>query len=709
MKKIAAIITLFFVFTSLAKAQDTDANITLPIADSILVDAVLVAPLEIDTIPPVVKKTIQNSLEYEAKERGVKSLDSLRIYGWKIDSRFGERRWADIDTTFLNFHQAMLMDGNDVSINYLGNIGSPAQSMIFFERPESSRFMFLDAFSYSRKNPEDQIFVNTKIPYSEIFYQSAGDNNSKEERLMVKFTSNFGKRINLGVDFDYVYARGFYTSLYNKQNNYNLYGSYTGDKYKLHAFFANNNFQNSENGGIIDDIYITNPGEPTANSGFNGETLNIPVHMTETWNRLRGRHVFVTNRYDLGNNRELVQIDDSTEVSRLKKDYIAPASAILTTHYTDQRRHLKSNRYEIDDFYGPTYSFNGINYQYPRYDGLTNDYMSYYSLKNTLSLAMNEGFRDWVKFGLTAFVEYDTRKYLIPEGYNTNLTAINPFPGMSYKESEDFLTIGGVLSKEEGRHLRYKASAEKNIIGSDFRLQGELATTIDFKSKDVLVKAEAYIKGIQPSFFQNKFSSKLAGWNNDFSDTRRVFLGGEINIPQFKTKISGGVENIQNHIYFGPDALIRQNSGNVQILSLKLDQKLQADILHWDNKLVYQATGDEKTIPLPDLSLYSNLYIQTKISKVLDVQLGVDTHIFSKHYLSGYDPLTMQFYNQREKEVGYYPIATAYVNANLKYTRIFLMMYNVADGMGNSESFTTLHYPLNPRCFKMGLSWRFNN
>ena len=99
----------------------------------------------------------------------------------------------------------------------------------------------------------------------------------------------------------------------------------------------------------------------------------------------------------------------------------------------------------------------------------------------------------------------------------------------------------------------------------------------------------------------------------------------------------------------------------------------------------------------------------TKIAKVLTLQMGVDGHFFTEYYAPGYEPLTMQFYNQREEKIGNFPITTAYINLHLKFTRFYIMMYNLTNGMGNGESFTLYRYPVNPRMLKLGISWRFNN
>ena len=118
-------------------------------------------------------------------------------------------------------------------------------------------------------------------------------------------------------------------------------------------------------------------------------------------------------------------------------------------------------------------------------------------------------------------------------------------------------------------------------------------------------------------------------------------------------------------------------------------------------------------MPLPDLSLYSNLYLKFKLAKkVLSVELGADVRYFTKYYAPDYAPAIGQFYLQNPNdriEIGNYPIVNAYVNLHLKHTRIYAMMYHVSEGMGKSNYFLAPHYPLNPMWFKFGLSWNFFN
>lgn len=604
---------------------------------------------------------------------------------WRIDARTGERIPVPTDTSYINFHQEALVDGQGVAVEYLGNWGSPAQSHIFSERPSHTNFNFLDPFVYYYKRPDNQVFLDIKKPLANFNYWSGGSRQGKEERFTGAISMSPNKHFNIGLDVDYVYSRGYYTSLSNKQINYDIYASYRSDKYQMHLFVANNNFTNLENGGLKD----------LPPNFSNADTKNLETNMTGTHNYLRGRHLYMTHKYSVG-------YEDS-----LAQKFVPVASFFLTTHYTDQKRRFNSNDVQIldDSIYSNIYDTQGV----------LNDRMSYYSFKNTLGISLNEGFRKWVKFGLTAFIEQDIRKFTMPAQVYPSLS-INRY-------SENATAIGAILSKQAGKHLQYRLSADLGVLGNNLgetNLKADISTSFSIAGKDAIVKANGYIKKLKPTFYQEHFMSRYYKWDNSFSDIQRTYAGGEIHFPYTQTRISGGVENIKNFIYYNKEnkaenqivansVNILQTDKNVQVVSLRLDQKLKAGILHWDNQLVFQTSSNEDVLPLPRLSLYSNLYVLFKIAKVLNVQMGADVHYYSKYYAQAYDPALLQFYNQRETKIGNFPFSTAYINLHLKKTRFYVMMYNIGQQTGNSNYFGAPGYLVNPMIFKFGLSWNFTN
>lgn len=652
-------------------------------------------------------------------------------YAWKIDTRFGDRTLVPMDTVRENYHRSTLVEGQGIAMNFLSNIGGPVQAIEFFERKEVSQFPFMDVFESWRRSPEKQLFLNTKVPYSNVKYQAGGGKEVAENRFNAELSSNFGKRLNVGFNFDYIYARGYYKSLYNKQTSYDFNASYIGDKYKMHLFAGNNNLKTSDNGGIRDERYITSP-ESEDLQNTRGSSRDIPVMFQQgVRNHLRGRHIYMTNSYDIGNDEEYIKIDDSTSVWRKKANYIAPTSVILTTHYQDQRRKLFSpsstqsemdaDLVRLDSVFVPNIS-NPENGTYsPKYSSPMNDYMSHYVLTNTLSFRMNEGFKEWTKFGLTAFIEHELRAFLYSDLVKKHLT---------HTEKENVFFFGGKLSKNQGKNFKFDVSALKGINTSDLRIEGNVHLGFNLWGKKLQANLNGYIKNTPANFFQNNFSSRNYQFKNDFKDTKRVFVGGEISLPKLsfsETSFSGGYENITDYIYIQDTKIsgdinpvkhdsyrreIIQPSKTVNVFALKAKQKLRAGILHFDVEALLQKTTDDDMIPLPTWTVYGNVYLQTKISKVLTVQLGADAYMHAEYNAPRYDIILGQFYNQRSEnpvKLGNFPHANAYINLHLKYTRFFIMAYNITEGMANARSFTSPYYPNNSFMIKWGLSWKFNN
>ena len=125
----------------------------------------------------------------------------------------------------------------------------------------------------------------------------------------------------------------------------------------------------------------------------------------------------------------------------------------------------------------------------------------------------------------------------------------------------------------------------------------------------------------------------------------------------------------------------------------------------------WQKSSNSEILPLPDINIYSNLYIDFKLAKkILSIQLGGDVRYFTSYYAPGYMPNTGQFHLQPDNDrvkIGNYPICNVYANIHLKRTRIYVMMHHINQGMGRQNSFLTPHNPINPRLFKFGISWNF--
>lgn len=635
----------------------------------------------------------------------------IGLFSWKIDERLGNIFETPVDTIQHAFQNTNDTGGPTGHYTYLGNLGAPRISHVFFERKETSQFFFTDPYDFTVRRPEDIVYTNTKSPFTNLTYYKQGDGRYGEERFKAYFAVNVNKRLGFGFDIDYTYGRGKYTSQSTALFNGNLFAYYRGDNYDMHFSFINENLKVAENGGIADDRYITHPLE-MAEGRKTYATYDIPINLNDIWNKNTGYHAFLTHRYNLGFYRDVTQENDT-----VTRTVFVPVTSFIHTVKMDmnRRKYISYDKEQNQTYFQNNYLGND-----------STDVTKHFSIKNTVGISLREGFNKWAKAGLTAFMSFEHRRFTLTDTLDG--TAGRRIP-TDYKEN--ILSVGGQLIKEQGKTIHYNVLGEVALIGEDagqFSVEGQGDLNFRLFGDTVRLEANAYIKNLNPTFYFRHFHSKHYWWDNeDLSKIMRTRIEGKLNIDRWRTQLKVGVENIKNYTYldntsikvtdkqnevsFKNNIAVRQHSGNIQVFNAALRQDFKLGILHLDNEVVYQKSSNQQVLPLPDLVLYHNLYIQFGLAKrVLNIELGADVRYFTQYYAPDYAPAIGQFYLQNPEtrfKLGGYPLVNAYLNLHLKRTRIFVQMYNLIQGTGEKSYFLAPHYPLNPRILKVGLSWNF--
>ena len=93
-----------------------------------------------------------------------------KLYMWKLSETLGNRTIIPADTASLNFQSTNLVEGMFGHYNYLGNLGSPRLSRLFFEREESEPTIFMAPFSSFFTRPDQVLFTNSNVPYTNLTY-----------------------------------------------------------------------------------------------------------------------------------------------------------------------------------------------------------------------------------------------------------------------------------------------------------------------------------------------------------------------------------------------------------------------------------------------------------------------------------------------------------------------------------------------------------
>lgn len=636
-----------------------------------------------------------------------------RLYMWQVSSLLGERKIMPADTASLNYQNSNLVEGMTGHYNYLGNLGSPRLSRLFFERRNDEPTMFLEPFSSFYFRPEEAKFTNSNVPYTNLTYYKAGNKVNGEERFKSYFSVNANKRLAFGFNIDYLYGRGYYLNQSTAHFSAGLFASYIGDKYQMHAVYNNFYMKMNENGGITDDRYITHPEEMEDPGG----TSYIPVRLEGTANRNHDFYVYLTHRYRLGFTRETTRVEETQDKAarrRAQRDStVIPMDTIITEEFVPVTSFIHTFKIERSNHrFRSSSEPTGESSIYDNtylHEGWSNDSTLAISVKNVLGISLLEGFNKYAKAGLTAYLSHKFSRYTL---MNMNVDVAAPRP-VNYTEHEVF--VGGELAKRQGTLLHYNVNGEVGLAGKaigQFRVNGNMDLNFRLWKDTVNFYARGYVSNTLPSFYMRHYHSNHYTWDNDnMSKEFRTRVEGELNIDRWGTNLRAGVENIKNYTYFGRKALPEQYSGNVQVLSATLRQNFKAGIFHLDNEVTWQKTSNAGVLALPDFSLYHNLYLLTKLAKkVLTVQLGASLTYFTTYHAPAYQPAIQQFVLQPENdqvEIGGYPIISAYANLHLKRTRLFVMMYHLNAGMGNANSFLVPHYPINQRLLKIGVSWNF--
>lgn len=633
---------------------------------------------------------------------------------WKIDRQFGNMTEVPVDTLQHDFQNTNDTGGPTGHYTYLGNLGSPRISHIFFERKDPEQFFFLDPYDFTVIEPEDVVYTNTKSPFTNLTYYKQGGSSDGEERFKAYFAVNANKRLGFGFNIDYVYGRGKYMNQSTALFNGDLFAYYLGDKYNMHFSFINDNLKVAENGGIVDDRYVTRPLD-MAEGGKVYANDEIPTNLSQVWNHNTGYHAFLTHRYNVGFYRENPDAKDTVNT-----EVFVPVTSFLHTLKVDINRRQYISYDETQ------------NQQYFQNNYLTDvqrDKTEQLAVKNTFGISLREGFNKWAKAGLTAFMSHEYRRFTM-----TDTIARTPGQRIPTDYVENTISVGGQLIKEQGQTLHYNVMGEIALVGEDagqFQIQGKGDLNFRLFSDTVRLEANAYIKNLNPIFYYRHFHSKHYWWDNDdLSKIMRTRLEGKLSVDRWKTQLKAGVENIKNYTYldntsvkytetssdkevttYKNDVAVRQNSGNIQVFSAALRQNFKLGIFHLDNEITYQKSSNQDVLPLPELTLYHNLYIKFGLAKkVLQIEMGADVRYFTQYYAPDYAPAIGQFYLQNKEtryKLGGYPLLNGYINLHLKRTRIFIAMYNLIQGQGEKSYFLAPHYPLNPRLLKFGLSWNF--
>ncbi len=625
-------------------------------------------------------------------------------FAWSVSEPLGLHYPSTIDTIHLDYHRTMVPSMVSDAWATTGNYGAPGQDQIFFNRPLTGEFFFEDAIGAWMHNTSTMRYYNTRIPMTLLSHSTGGDKQSNLDRTQFEFSGNVDRKTQAGGAFDYIYSKGSYDVQADKDFTWRLFGSHMGDRYEMQAFFNHYNYTTKESGGISDDRYITDPAE-VQGGVTRVDNKSIPTLLSNAHSHLEGSQLYLNQRYKVGFYRYR---RDSVTDTIIDRTYVPVTSFIWTLDFKHAKHQfLNSDGYEDSTFFDHTYL----------HLGGTDESTRYWRLRNTVGLSMLEGFNKYAKFGFAVYGTHEVRRYTQAIDTVTGTTlpsGLEALPvSVPHSKTQNLLWLGGQLTKQQGSLLRYTATAQFGMLGDaagEIDITGDVTTRFKMLGDSVSITGYGYFKNLSVPYLLQNYISNHYAWHNSFSKTKRVRIGGELDIPFTWTNANVGYETLNDYIYWDEDGLPAQYTGAIHVLSARIRQGLHFKAFNWENSVTLQTSSNEQVLPLPKFAIYSNLYATFTIARVLHVQLGVDGNYYTKYYAPAYDPATMTFHSQHAQECGNFAIMNLYGNFKMKQARFFVAWTHFNQKItSGSAYFATPHYPLNPARLQIGVSVNFVN
>jgi hypothetical protein len=578
---------------------------------------------------------------------------------------------------------------------YLGNLGLPARSNLYFGNNKKVRFLFLNPYKPYLVLPSDNVYYNIRKPFTILEYSTTGqDRLTREQMIRALHSQNINRYTNAGMDIRLSSSEGQYLNQKAKIGNFRFFGSYIKGDYFAHASFAMNSFRSSENGGLQNDSLFIETNE-------DGKTY--PVNLNDANGSIRNIGIQLTQRYRFGKVTEFKDTSAATGVRKLRERTAKTGSIIHTLVFDRNKRYYED---KISSSTSPFYKHYYIDPKYS-YDSTFQQ-----SVVNTLQLMLDENPYRKFDFGARAFVSHELVKYRFNKPPDTTFadsydTLIHEITERQYND----ICVGASLSHTVGTGWNWNFTGKFWLTGyhsGDLLLNGKIDKYMHRGQGQTSLTIGGSLTLMEPSYFLQHYASNHFRWENDFNKTKEIIAFAGIENEPLRFKLKGYLSTISDQVYFDTDTLPAQHHPVNSIFSADVYKHFVLGPFNSTHRLVYQLSTDKNIIRIPQLSYYtSNFFAFSVVKNVLTAEVGFDLLYYTKYKGLSYMPSFGMFYHQDEKELGNYPYVDVFITAKLKRTRFFLKFDHVNSGLTGKNYFHVLHYPMPARAFKFGLSWTF--
>ncbi len=695
----------------------------------------------------------------------IDTLDNRKIYNWKLNSYDLKLELVEVDTSLVAFQNFNPILTKSLTSNYLGNLGTAAQSKIYYDRKlYNTGFIFSEPYGIYLHLPQEQLYYNTKRQFTLINYSNAGPKEESEQVLGVLHTQNVNKDFNVGVDYDMISSDGRYLNQEVKQNKVTLFSSYQKKGYRIHTNLYLKKIKAQENGGIDSLHYL-------GDDDYKNRR-NIPVRLEDARNEITNTGLYLAQEYRFGKTVHEVNIKPKENINKapnqsklgggpraLKGKSIKGELESRDTAENDLKQDSLVNVVDSVKVNDLTYSDslsikNDSVPQNMTYDTTEVFRMSGFSFSHELSYNNNN--RKYIDDDISESF-YENRDVFIDSTKTHDEVRQKQFANklsLNYKYSDKF-SIRMSLYNEQMKY-EYNISSDTSISAtSDTTIKNNIQKSYSNNNASFYMRAllfnqiyfsgygEYYISGYKkenskldlkfayifrkntelsfegeytnhkPDYFYKNFSSNHFNWQNDYlRNIEEWNVGFAIRNNKYKFYTKAQYGQISNHLYLDSTAYVNQYRDQINILSAELSKTFKLGPINSVTRFVYQKATEDSILALPEYNLYQSLYFERlttfkSTGGELLWQVGVDYRYASSYIADGYMPTTGMFYRQFDHTQEDYHCFDVFINIRIKRARFYLKYQYLNSMINEKYYFTGPFYPSPEPLIKFGLAWTF--
>ena len=623
---------------------------------------------------------------------------SYRNWKWTVDRDYNRVNIMPLDTTLDDWRIDYVFYRHGVGDMALGGLGQSSQPINWFDRRQDADFTFARSYDAYTARIDNVPFYNGKTPLTNMTYLESGQKRYREEHFELVHSQNISPSTSANVSYKARSTMGRYEWQRTKNHALSVAVAHTGKRYSVHAAYMHNTIDTRENGGVVGEWAI-------ADTTFEMPS-GVPTRLasSEAHNHYRNHSFFVKQAIAIPLQR-VTEYDFS--LADLSAVYIGHQFEYNTWSkvYTDVRAEYTNERgdYDEDGNYIPTtHSYYSDWYINPE---RTRDSISERLISNKLFVQIQPWDRNGVISTIDGGIGFDIHTY-------SYLRLKDYLSGQMTRDKRTSWYIYGATGGMIKRYADWRVDAKyypSGYRGGDLSVGGEITLRAYIRELPLILTGRFRQELRSPGYWQENLFSNHYAWFNSFDKESETRFEVNFSVPDIALEVGAWQGIMSNMIYYGNDSHVAQSSSTVSLTSLYARKDFRFAGFHLDHRALVQITSDESVLPVPTFSAFLSYYYEFWVKRdVLRVQVGFDGRFNTAYYAPSYNPALSTFFNQREVRIGNYPYVDVFVSAKWKRMRILLKVQHLNQNLfGNGEYFQVARYPLNPRMFKLGISWSF--